>query len=161
MTTQRANNNGIEDVTARRPSRHTPAEAPRRGFFSRAPKDSGDPLQESVDCLIGPDAEIEGDIVFAGGLRIDGRVIGDVSVSNVNAGTLVIGNDARIEGDVRVSHVIVYGEVKGTIYATGLVDLRAQARMLGDVHYGSIEIQAGATMHGHLVSSKLEAGLSQ
>jgi cytoskeletal protein CcmA (bactofilin family) len=62
---------------------------------------------------------------------------------------------------VRVSHVIIYGEVRGTIYATGLVDLRLQARIFGDVHYGSIEIQAGATMHGHLISNKVEAGLQQ
>jgi cytoskeletal protein CcmA (bactofilin family) len=160
MTTQRAPNSSFDEATPRRTARHTPAEAPRTGFFGRR-KETGDPLQESVDCLIGPDAEIEGDLIFTGGLRIDGRVIGDVSVSKVDAGTLVIGNDGRIEGDVRVSHVIIYGEIRGTIYATGLVDLRTQARIFGDVHYGSIEIQAGATMHGHLISNKVEAGLKQ
>jgi cytoskeletal protein CcmA (bactofilin family) len=160
MTSFRASNSSSDESSSRRPARSTPAEAPRTGLFGRR-KDSGDPLQESVDCLIGPDAEITGDLIFTGGLRIDGRVIGDVSVSNVDAGTLVIGNDGAIEGDVRVSHVIIYGEVRGTIYATGLVDLRAQARIRGDVHYGAIEIQQGASMHGHLISNKLEAGLKQ
>jgi cytoskeletal protein CcmA (bactofilin family) len=160
MTSFRASNSNSDESSSRRPARSTPAEAPRTGLFGRR-KDSGDPLQESVDCLIGPDAEITGDLIFTGGLRIDGRVKGDVRVSSVDAGTLVIGNDAQIEGDVRVSHVIIYGEVRGTIYATGLVDLRAQARITGDVHYGSIEIQQGASMHGHLISTKHEAGLNQ
>jgi cytoskeletal protein CcmA (bactofilin family) len=124
-------------------------------------KKRGDPLQERIDCLIGPGTRITGDLTFTGGLRIDGEVHGDVTVSDIKAGTLVIGDGGSIEGDIRVSHVIVYGEIRGTIYATGLVDLRSQARIFGDVHYGSIEIQAGATMHGHLISNKVEAGLKQ
>ena len=73
MTSFRASNSSSDETSSRRPARSTPAEAPRTGLFGRR-KDSGDPLQESVDCLIGPDAEITGDLIFTGGLRIDGRV---------------------------------------------------------------------------------------
>ncbi|MGY0196158.1 bactofilin family protein [Leptothrix sp. BB-4] len=124
-----------------------------RSFFGGKQK-KGDPLQERIDCLIGPGTSIEGDLVFTGGLRIDGAIRGDVTVSDVKAGTLVIGDGGRIEGDVRVSHVIVYGEIVGTIYATGLVDLRANARIAGDVHYDALEMQAGAEITGHLVKNK-------
>lgn len=122
-------------------------------FFGRSKK-RGDPLQERIDCLLGAGASIQGDLIFTGGLRIDGQVVGDVSVARVDAGTLTIGDQGCIEGDVRVSHVIVYGEIRGTIYATGLVDVRPNARISGDVHYGSLEMQAGAQIDGHLIKHR-------
>lgn len=137
-------------------TRQTPNE-PSQGLGSMlfgGKKKRGDPLQERIDCLIGPGTRITGDLTFTGGLRIDGEIHGDVTVSDIKAGTLVIGDGGSIEGDVRVSHVIVYGEIRGTIYATGLVDLRPQARIMGDVHYGALEMQAGATIDGHLVKQK-------
>lgn len=136
-----------------------PATGVRSMLFGGGKK-KGDPLQERIDCLIGPGTSIEGDLTFTGGLRIDGSVHGDVTVSDIKAGTLVIGDGGRIEGDVRVSHVIVYGEIRGTIYATGLVDLRANARIAGDVHYDALEMQAGSEITGHLVKNK-PAGAAQ
>jgi cytoskeletal protein CcmA (bactofilin family) len=126
-------------------------------LFGRKKK-RGDPLQERIDCLIGPGTSIAGDLIFTGGLRIDGAVYGDVTVSDIKAGTLVIGDGGCIEGDVRVSHVIIYGEIKGTIYASGLVDLRSNARISGDVHYGALEMQAGAMIEGHLVNQNPAGG---
>lgn len=119
-------------------------------LFGRKKK-RGDPLQERIDCLIGPGTTIAGDLIFTGGLRIDGMIQGDVTVSDIKAGTLVIGDGGCIEGDVRVSHVIVYGEIRGTVYATGLVELHPNARIAGDVHYDAIEMRAGAEIVGHLV----------
>lgn len=122
-------------------------------FFGRKKK-RGDPLEERIDCLIGAESRINGDLIFTGGLRIDGHISGDVSVSRVDAGTLTIGDGGCVQGDVRVSHVIVYGEIRGTVYATGLVDVRPNARIVGDVHYGALEMQAGALIEGHLIKQK-------
>lgn len=117
-------------------------------------KKQGDPLEQRIDCLIGSGTTLEGDLIFTGGLRIDGRVVGDVTVARIDAGTLTIGDEGSIEGDVRVSHLIVYGEIRGTVYATGLVDLRPNARIHGDVHYDQLEMQAGAQIVGHLVKHR-------
>jgi len=137
-----------------RPLHHqTPSQKRRSMLFGRSKK-RGDPLQERIDCLIGADASIQGDLVFTGGLRIDGRITGDVAVARIDAGTLTIGDQGCIEGDVRVSDVIVYGEIRGTVYATGLVDVRPNARIWGDVHYGSLEMQAGALIEGHLIKHR-------
>lgn len=126
-------------------------------LFGRSKK-RGDPLEERIDCLIGAEAAIQGDLVFTGGLRVDGRIQGDVTVARVDAGTLTVGDRGCIEGDVRVSHVIVYGEIKGTIYATGLVDVKPNARIFGDVHYGALEMQVGAQIIGHLIKHKPTGG---
>lgn len=122
-------------------------------LFGRKKK-RGDPLEDRIDCLIGAESRINGDLIFTGGLRVDGHVNGDVSVSRIDAGTLTIGDRGCVQGDVRVSHVIVYGEIRGTVYATGLVDVRPNARILGDVHYGALEMQAGAHIEGHLIKQK-------
>lgn len=130
----------------------------RPGSWFRAVPRKDDPLQERIECLIGPDVTITGDLVFAGGLRIDGRVNGVVAVSDVQAGTLLIGDEGCVRGDVRVSHLIVYGRIEGTVFATGLVDLRANACVAGDVFYGTLEMQAGAVIEGQLVRHKGHGG---
>lgn len=121
-------------------------------------KKNGDPLQDRIDCLVGSGTDLTGDLTFTGGLRIDGHVDGDVIVSRVNPGTLIIGDEGLIEGDVRVSHLIVFGCITGSVHATGLVDLRGSARIAGDVHYGTIEIQKGAVIEGHLIKQKSAGG---
>lgn len=129
-----------------------PTSAPARSrWLPRRGNEGRDPLQERIDCLLGAGTSLVGDLVFAGGLRVDGRIKGDVTVSNIQPGTLVIGDEGVIEGDIRVSHLIVYGEVRGTVYASGLVDLRSNARLFGDVNYGSIEIQVGASVEGQMI----------
>ncbi|MFM2054149.1 MAG: hypothetical protein RL456_2186 [Pseudomonadota bacterium] len=126
--------------------------------FGRTRK-TGDPMQERIDCLVGAGTTVVGDLTFTGGLRIDGRVEGDVIVSLVNPGTLTIGDQGCVEGDVRVSHLVVFGRVTGSIYATGLVDLRGHAHIAGNVHYGAIEMQKGAVIEGHLIRHKAAGGL--
>lgn len=110
-----------------------------------------------IDSLIGPDTVVEGDLNFAGGMHIEGEVKGDVSVSHAGAGVLMLGETALIEGNVRVTHLVVHGTITGSVYATDLVELRHSARIVGDVHYGSLEIQMGAVIEGHLVHVEAES----
>ena len=51
-----------------------------------------DPKLERIDCLLGVGTQVRGDLIFSGGLRIDGQVDGDVTVSCTDAGTLTIGD---------------------------------------------------------------------
>lgn len=126
----------------------------RFGRTTTKTKQRGDPVQQRIDCLVGVGTTVTGDLTFAGGLRIDGHVEGDVIVSSVTPGTLVIGDQGSVAGDVRVSHLIVFGRVHGTVYASGLVDLRLHAQVDGNVHYGAIEIERGAVVEGHFVKHK-------
>lgn len=134
-----------------------PASSEKRlAFFSR-PRLGADPMHANVAALIGPNVKVRGDVSFTGGLRIDGLVTGDVIVSGVDAGTLTVADGGCIDGEVRVSHLVVYGRINGTVHATGLVDVRSNAEINGDVHYGSIEMAAGAVIRGHLIRNKPDA----
>ena len=108
-------------------------------------------LNNSIECLIGAGTTIEGNITFAGGLRVDGRVRGDVIAADGKSGTLVLSEQAQIEGEIRVSHVVINGTVVGPVHAAEYVELQTKANVTGDVYYKTLEIQLGAVVQGRLV----------
>lgn len=107
--------------------------------------------QNRIDCLIGDGTTIEGSITFTGGLRVDGRVRGDVISADGKPGTLVLSEQAQIEGEIRVSHVVINGTVIGAVHAAEYVELQSKANVTGDVYYKTLEIQLGAVVQGRLV----------
>ena len=111
----------------------------------------GSTPQSSIDSLIGVGTRIEGNIVFKGGLRIDGEVRGNISCENGQQGTLVISERASVEGEVTVGHVVINGTVIGPVCASESLELLASARVTGDVEYHQIEMQQGAVIQGRLV----------
>lgn len=115
-------------------------------MFSKANKP-----QNRIDSLIGATTRIEGNLFFSGGLRIDGAVRGNVSALPEQPGTLVVSEHARIEGEVQAAHVVVNGTIVGPVNATESLELQANSRVKGDVHYKSIEMQQGAVVEGRLV----------
>jgi cytoskeletal protein CcmA (bactofilin family) len=106
--------------------------------------------QKRIDSLIGAGTVVRGDVVFTGGLRIDGHVEGNVSTADTQAGTLVVSEQARVDGRIAVSHVVVNGTVKGPIVARDYLELQAKARVDGDVTYRTLEMQLGAVVQGRL-----------
>jgi len=111
----------------------------------------GSKPHNNIECLIGAGTTVEGSIIFAGGLRVDGRVRGDVIAAEGKPGTLVLSEQAQIEGEIRVSHVVINGTVVGPVYAAEYVELQPKANVTGDVHYKTLEIQLGAVVQGKLV----------
>lgn len=104
-----------------------------------------------IDSLIGAGTTIEGNVIFTGGLRIDGVVKGNVSATADQAGTLVVSEQARIDGEVTVSHLVINGAVNGPIRSSEFLELQPQARLTGDVEYSAIEMHLGAIVQGRLV----------
>lgn len=111
----------------------------------------GNKPQNRIDCLIGAGTTVEGNITFSGGLRVDGHVHGNVLAAEDKPGTLVLSEQARIEGEIHVSHVVINGTVVGPVYAVEYMELQAKADVRGDVYYRTLEIQLGAVVQGRLV----------
>jgi cytoskeletal protein CcmA (bactofilin family) len=107
--------------------------------------------QNRIDSLIGATTRIEGNVVFSGGLRVDGMVRGNVSAVADQPGTLVVSADARIDGEVHAAHIVVNGVINGPVNAGETLELQAGSRVKGDVHYKTIEIHQGAVVEGRLV----------
>jgi len=109
----------------------------------------------AMDSLIGRHTEILGDVRFSGGLHVDGRIKGTVSVPAAGAqdgtATLSVSESGAIEGDIRVPNVILNGLVLGDVYASERLVLNARARVTGNVHYKILQMEPGATINGQLV----------
>ena len=117
------------------------------------------PVPGKIDTLIARNTVLQGDLAFAGGLHLDGRVVGRLSAApDAAAATLWIGEAGCVEGGVEARHVVIHGTIKGDVHGTERVVLGATARITGDVHYGAIEMTLGARVDGTLVPSSPAAG---
>ena len=67
------------------------------------------------------------------------------------AGYLIVPPQGRIEGDICARHIVVSGEVIGNLHASDRVELLARARIIGNVSYGGMTMQAGCSVIGRLL----------
>ena len=109
--------------------------------------------QNRIDSLIGAGTMIEGNINFTGGLRVDGEIRGNVIAAGDKPSTLVVSEQARIDGEIHVSHLVVNGTINGPVHSAEFLELQAHSRVKGDVHYNTLEMHLGAVVDGHLVHS--------
>ena len=109
--------------------------------------------QTQIDSLIGAGTTIEGNLNFSGGLRIDGQVNGSVVAAQGKPSTLVLSEHARVNGEVNVTHLVINGSISGPVFASEYMELQSKAKVNGDVHYATLEIQLGAIVDGRLIHS--------
>ncbi|HEY4697932.1 MAG TPA: polymer-forming cytoskeletal protein [Gallionella sp.] len=122
-------------------------------MFSKKPSKP----QTQIDSLIGANTMIGGDLNFSGGLRIDGQVNGNVIATPGKPSTLVLSEHARVNGEVSVTHLVINGTISGSVSASDYLELQSKARVTGDVHYRTMEIQLGAIVDGRLLHNNPEA----
>lgn len=104
-----------------------------------------------VDTLVGPDSQVNSDLIFAGGCHIDGTVKGNVSADSDSDSVLSISEGGMIEGGVTAPYVVLNGIVRGDVVAGQRVQLGPTARVIGNVYYNLIEMAVGAEINGKLV----------
>ena len=105
----------------------------------------------TIDTLIGMTADLKGNIVFSGGLRIDGKVKGNITAEDDENSVLVLSEHAEVHGNVTVPHVISNGTIRGHVHCSVRIELESQAEIHGDVHYKILSVEHGAAIHGSLV----------
>jgi cytoskeletal protein CcmA (bactofilin family) len=109
-----------------------------------------------ISTVIGADTEITGDLVFSGGLHLDGTVKGSLKADPHGDSTLTLSEQGTIEGDVRVPNVVLNGVVVGDVYASKRVELAPKAKVQGTVYYNMLEMALGAEVNGQLVHTEEE-----
>ena len=112
-----------------------------------------------IETLIGHSIEIHGDIIFSGGLHIDGKIVGNVVAEEGSDSMVVLSEHGHIEGEVRVPFVVLNGEVIGDVYAAERVELSSKAQVNGNVYYNLLEMAMGAEVNGSLVHCENEKKL--
>ena len=104
-----------------------------------------------IDTLIGQGTEISGDLVFSGGLHVDGHIKGNVVAEEGSTAILILSEHGKIEGEVRVPLMVLNGEIFGDVYGSTRVELAPKSRVNGSVYYNLIEMAIGAEVNGSLV----------
>lgn len=119
-------------------------------MLEKIAKKPNDKPCNTIDTLVGVTTELKGDITFGGGLRIDGKIKGNIIARADDNSTLVLSENAVVTGDVSVPHMIVNGKIKGNVRCVERLELQAKAEITGDVTYKVLEIAAGAQVVGNL-----------
>jgi len=110
--------------------------------------------EEEVRAFLGKGAEFNGKLMFNGSVRIDGGFKGSI----FGNGTLVIGEGAEVEADIRVDSVMVSGELRGQIDVKKKIRIYSTGKVTGDLNTPVFSVEEGAFFEGtcHMIRSDAE-----
>lgn len=115
-------------------------------FFKKSIK-----IDSNIDTLIGQETKIQGDMEFSGGLRVDGAITGNLKEASDRASTLILSESGSVIGSVEASKIVLNGRVDGPVKAFQFIELQSKAKIVGDLHYKSLEMHTGAVVEGKLI----------
>lgn len=107
-----------------------------------------------ISSLVAEGVEIDGDLSFHGGLRIDGCLRGQVRGRSADGETpalLVLSQTGLIEGSVCCGHALINGHVVGDLEIEDFVELQPGARISGSLRYRRLQMDVGAVVQGQLI----------
>ena len=108
---------------------------------------------DHISTLLGIGTTIEGSLAFKDTIRLDGSVNGKIFSEK---GTLIIGERAVVEAQIRVGTAIVKGTVNGHIQASERIDVYPPAKITGDIQAPVISIETGVFFNGNCSMAKPE-----
>jgi cytoskeletal protein CcmA (bactofilin family) len=108
------------------------------------PRSTGD-----LNALLGRGTEFEGKLTFEGEVRIAGKFTGEIFSKD----RLQIDETAKVKAEINVGSIVVFGEIVGNVRATQLVELKASARIKGNIESPALVIERGVVFEG---SCKME-----
>jgi cytoskeletal protein CcmA (bactofilin family) len=109
--------------------------------------------------VLNSDVELHGTLRFSGELSFDGKLDGDIS----SEGSLDLGDNAVVRGNINVTSVVVRGKINGNITAREKIDIRAKTELFGDVRASRLVMEEGVTFVGQseINPSKATQGAGQ
>lgn len=111
----------------------------------------------SINSIIGSGSAIKGNFTVNGFIRVDGDIDGNLETD----GNVIIGEKARIRGNVNAKSVTVGGIVLGNISVKDSVKLLSSSAVIGDILCRKIQFDDGVVFHGHCISIKDEAEFNE
>jgi cytoskeletal protein CcmA (bactofilin family) len=96
---------------------------------------------------IGKAVKIIGQIFSKEDLYVDGDVEGTIECQD---NKLTVGPNGKLQAGVRAREVVVLGQVKGNVEANDRIDIRKDARLVGDIKTARIVIEDGAYFKGSI-----------
>ena len=94
--------------------------------------------------VLNSDVEIKGTLKFAGELTFDGKLDGDIT----SEGSLNVGDNAVIKGNLNVNSVVLRGKVNGNVTAREKIEIKTKTELFGDIRAPRLVIEEGVTFVG-------------
>lgn len=134
----------------------SPAFAPAQtqGVSMASPSFRPEPEPLRGSATIGKNVTITGQIFSREDIIIDGEVEGTVEAAE---NKLTIGPNGKVKATIHAREVVIIGSVQGNVEALERVDIRKDARLLGDIRTARIVIEDGAVFKGSIDIVKTEA----
>jgi len=104
----------------------------------------------AITTLIDKDIVISGDTTYTGGIRVDGKIKGNLKVHGEEGSLLIMGHGSKITGDVEVEKAIINGEINGNVKCRDYLELNTNAIVNGSIEYDIIEVHEGSKINGIL-----------
>lgn len=98
-----------------------------------------------LDSVLGRSTKIKGNVDTEGGLKLDGQVEGNITVT----GQFIAGRDAEVKGNVSCQEAIVGGKINGNISAQKKIELKKGATVNGDIICRGLIIEDGVIFEGN------------
>ena len=103
-------------------------------------------ILDRIEVTVGPTANITGDLVCDGIVKIDGVYQGSIKT----ASNVIISEKARVDAHIEAQNVSVSGQAKGSIEAKGRLEILSTGRVWADVTVASFLLDDGGKLHGAL-----------
>ena len=116
------------------------------------PVDNRAVSEDTVETVVGPSVNVEGDFASEGNIIVKGSVAGSVHTSK----HLSVESGAKILANVRAGSAQVAGEVKGNMKVKETLELLSTARVLGDIEVKTLSVEPGALIVGKISMPGLE-----
>jgi cytoskeletal protein CcmA (bactofilin family) len=97
--------------------------------------------------IVGAGARLDGNVVSAGSLRIDGQVKGQINAD----GDVTLSPQSQVEADIRAQNVTVAGRFKGNIIVKGKAHLARGGRIDGNITSKTLVVEEGGLFHGQSI----------
>jgi cytoskeletal protein CcmA (bactofilin family) len=106
--------------------------------------------KDEINAFLGAGTNYQGRLTFQGAVRIDGNFHGEVE----SEGTLVIGKDAKVQGQIKVGQLVLSGKLEGEIEAGAKVVLHKTADLQGNLKTPVLMVEEGAILEGRVNMGK-------
>ena len=126
-------------------------------MFRRGEEDRHDPIEpgevrmadaaSSEVTVVGQGARIEGTLVSAGSLRVDGQVKGKINAE----GDVMLSPQSRVEADIHAQNVTIGGQFRGNVAAKGKTELTRGGRVDGNITSRTLVVAEGAQFSGQSI----------
>jgi len=120
---------------------------------SRNPEPSFEPVRSPGFAVLGKSVMVKGQIYSREDLTIDGEVEGTVELQEHR---LTVGPNGRVQASIKAREIVVLGSVHGNVEAADKIDIRKDARLVGDIKTARIVIEDGAYFKGSIDISKAD-----